>query len=494
MYNYVSEEKRDESMTKFSISNIFEKLDSFKTIDLPEKQLPFWKIAGPGAILVGLSIGAGEIIIWPRIAAEYGGSMVWAAVLGVFLQLWINFEVGRWTITTGETVYTGYSRIWRGFAPLFILLTVVSWIAPGWARASGDALKALLIGPNGWGSSTFWTVVTFAAVALILFGPKMVYQSVEKTVELLVAIVTIGLILVVIAVGNLDTWKELGSGLINVGHIADGMNVKKLFIAVVFAGAGGTANLFYTFYLRDKNIGMGARLPSLRNPLRGRDETVPSTGFLCEETEENRQRFTAWWRYIKQDQMLFFWALNTVTMLLFIFGALAVLHPKGIVPAEGTLIYDESNILKDIWGIAGQYIFLLVGVATLFGTQLALVDGVSRSISDIIYTNFKFGKKRSLSWWYLLVAGIWIVAGCVITYVMEQLKVSELGFLFNAAYMGGFAMAIYVPLTLYMNRKFLPSFAKPKAISTIMMLIASAVYIGFAISSIIWEIRSLHGG
>lgn len=282
--------------------------------------------------------------------------------------------------------------------------------------------------------------------------------------------------------------------MINVGHIAEGMSVKDLFIAFVFAGAGGTANLFYTFYLRDKNIGMGARLPSLRNPLRGRDETVPSTGFLCEETEENRQRFTAWWRYIKQDQLIFFWALNTVTMLLFIFGALAVLHPKGNVPEAGTLIYDEAAILKDIWGMPGQYIFLLVGVATLFGTQLALVDGVSRSISDIVYTNFKGAKKRSLSWWYLLIAGIWIVAGCVITFVMEQLKVSELGFLFNAAYMGGFAMAIYVPLTLYMNRKFLPSFAKPKAISTIMMLIASAVYIGFAISSIIWEITRLFGG
>ena len=476
------------------MSNIYEPLDDFKTVDLPEKQMPFWKIAGPGAILVGLSIGAGEIIIWPLIAAEHGGSMVWAAVLGVFLQLWINFEVGRWTIATGETVYTGYSRIWRGFGPIFILLTVVGWLAPGWARASGLALKALLIGPGGWGSDTFWTVVTFAAVALILFGPKMVYQSVERTVELLVAIVTIGLILVVIAVGSLDTWKELGSGIINVGYIAEGMTVKRLFIAIVFAGAGGTANLFYTFYLRDKNIGMGARLPSLLNPLRGRDETISSTGFMCEETEENKRRFSAWWKYIKQDQIIFFWALNTITILLFIFGALAVLHPQGIVPEKGQLIYDEANILKGIWGMPGQFIFLLVGVATLFGTQLALVDGVGRSISDIIYTNFKGAKKRTLSWWYLLIVGIWIVGGCVITFVMEQLNVSELGFLFNAAYMGGFAMALYVPLTLYMNYRFLPKFAKPKTISTIMMFIASAVYVGFAISSIIWEIKRFIGG
>ena len=469
-------------------------LMTLKLLIYLKKQMPFWKIAGPGAILVGLSIGAGEIIIWPLIAAEHGGSMVWAAVLGVFLQLWINFEVGRWTIATGETVYTGYSRIWRGFGPIFILLTVVGWLAPGWARASGLALKALLIGPGGWGSDTFWTVVTFAAVALILFGPKMVYQSVERTVELLVAIVTIGLILVVIAVGSLDTWKELGSGIINVGHISEGMNVKALFIAIVFAGAGGTANLFYTFYLRDKNIGMGARLPSLLNPLRGRDETISSTGFMCEETEENKRRFSAWWKYIKQDQIIFFWALNTITILLFIFGALAVLHPQGIVPEKGQLIYDEANILKGIWGMPGQFIFLLVGVATLFGTQLALVDGVGRSISDIIYTNFKGAKKRTLSWWYLLIVGIWIIGGCVITFVMEQLNVSELGFLFNAAYMGGFAMALYVPLTLYMNYRFLPKFAKPKTISTIMMFIASAVYVGFAISSIIWEIKRFIGG
>lgn len=476
------------------MSKIYQPLDDFKIVEMPEKKLPFWKIAGPGAILVGLSIGAGEIVIWPLIAAQYGGSMIWAAVFGVFLQLWINFEVGRWTIATGETVYTGYSRIWRGFAPLFILLTVVGWIAPGWARASGLALKALILGPGGWGSDTFWTIVTFTAVALILFGPKMIYQSVEHTVEALVAIVTVGLIVVAIAVGSLDTWKELGAGLINVGYKAPGMTVKQLFIALVFAGAGGTANLFYTFYLRDKNIGMGAQLPGLQNPLRGRSEKVPATGFLFADTEENHTRFQAWWTYVKRDQVLFFWALNTFTILLFIFGALAVLHPAGIVPEAGQLIYDEANILGKIWGEPGKRIFLLVGVATLFGTQLALVDGVARSISDIIYTNFRGAQKRNLSWWYLVTAGTWIIGGCVITFVMEQLHVSELGFLFNAAYMGGFAMAIYVPLTLYMNRRFLPDFAKPKRFSTIMMLIASCVYIGFAISSIVWEVKQLIGG
>lgn len=466
---------------------IFKELDDFKSGDMPERKFGFWQMAGPGAILVGLSIGAGEIIIWPRLVAEFGAGMVWAAVLGVFLQMWINLEVGRWTIATGETVFTGFSRIWRGFAPIFILLTVFAWIAPGWGRASGLALKALLVGPEGFGSDTFWTAVTFAGCALLLFGPKVIYGSVEKSVELLVLIVTIGLICLAFAVGTADTWVDLFKGAINVGYKHPDVTVKQMFIAIVFAGAGGTANLFYTFYLRDKHIGMGVRLPSMQNPLRGRTETVPTTGFRYEDTEENASRFREWWDYIKKDQMLFFWALNTVTIMLFIFGSLAVLHPRGIVPASGTLIWDEAQILGEVWGPTGRAIFLLVGLATLFGTQLALIDGVARSIADILSTTFKAAQCRDTSWWYVLVAAVWMIAGCVITYVMEARGVSELGFLFNAAYIGGFAMAIYVPLLLICNRKFLPKSARPGISCTIMMIIASVVYVGFAISCLVWE-------
>ena len=164
-----------------------------------------------------------------------------------------------------------------------------------------------------------------------------------------------------------------------------------------------------------------------------------------------------------------------------------MLHPKGIVPAKGTLIWDEAQVLAEVWGEPGRYIFLLVGLATLFGTQLALVDGVSRSIADMVYTNFKGAKKRDQSWWYLLVAAVWIVAGCVITFVMEQWGVSELGFLLNAAYIGGFAMALYVPLTLFINHRHLPRAARPGVLSTVMMVAASIVYIVFAIACLLWE-------
>ena len=458
--------------------------------DIPKRTQSFWKLAGPGAVLVGLSIGAGEIIIWPRIVAEFGASMAWAAVLGIFLQLWINMEIGRWTIATGETPFMGFSRIWIGFGPLFILLTALGSIAPGWARASGLALKALIVGPTGLGSDTLWTVITFGLIAIILFGPNIIYQSVERTVEALIVIVTLGLIAVVIAIGSADVWKELGKGMLKVGYRDPNISIKVLFSAMVFAGAGGVYNLFYGFYLRDKNIGMGGRIAKMTNPIRGKIEAIPSVGFRFEDTPENRKRFSDWWDYIKKDQILFFWALNTVTLILFMFGALAVLHPQGIVPAPGTLIWDEAVALGEVWGNAGQVIFLIVGFATLFGTQLVILDGVSRTFADIIYTNVAKARSRNVGWWYMIFCGGWMILGCLFTFIMERVGVSDLGFIFNAAYLGGFAMAIYVPLLLYLNKRYLPKSVRPGISATTMMIIASLVYIGFAISSIIWEVTS----
>ncbi|MBI5527922.1 MAG: Nramp family divalent metal transporter, partial [Deltaproteobacteria bacterium] len=89
----------------------------YQTADLPEKDRSFWQLLGPGAILVGLAIGSGELIMWPRMTAKFGPSMTWAAIVGVFLQLWVNFEIGRYTIATGESVYSGFSRIARFFGP-----------------------------------------------------------------------------------------------------------------------------------------------------------------------------------------------------------------------------------------------------------------------------------------------------------------------------------------------------------------------------------------
>jgi hypothetical protein len=474
-------------------------LPPFETADLPPYPGSFWRLVGPGAVLVGLSIGAGELIIWPTVVARYGAGMIWAAGVGILVQMIINLELARYALATGETAYTGYARLWRGFAVVFIAINITSWLLPGWARSCGEALRALVLGaqatPQEGGPDWVWTTLTFVAVALILFGPRVVYRSVEISTEAMVVVAVVGLLILAVVMSTADAWLALGRGVINLGYKEADVGYPDFFSWIVFAGAGGTANLFYTFYLRDKNLGMGAHVPVLTNVLRDREPRDSLTGYRFVDHPGHRREWWRWWRHAIQDQMLFFWLLNSLTILLFIFGSLAVVLPltqQGIVQWQGMKAFYQG---KEIGFLAleamalGQifkpaaFIFLLVAVATLLSTQLTLVDGVARSIADIAHTNFKAARSRPLGYWYVVVAIAWIILGCVLTYVLETSTRAQ-SFLFLTGFSGGIAMAIYCPLTMLMNRRFLPISARPSGLMTVLMSLVSAFYIGYAVYSI----------
>ena len=457
-----------------------------RTADLPHRSQSFWRMTGPGAVLVGLSIGAGEIVLWPWITAKFGATMVWAAALGVFLQLWVNIEIGRWAIVTGEAPYTGFARMWMGFIYALLFVGFVTLFLPGWARISGAALKALLFGPDGPGPDWMWTGLTFVSVALVLFGPKVMYRAVERITIGLVVFMTLGLIFVAFQVGTLDAVGEMARGLVNFGHIEldDEFPFSRFFGAVVFAGAGGAGNLWYAFYLRDKGIGMGARMPTLTNPLRGGADTETPTGYTYPDTEPNRRAFKDWLRWVVFDQTLYFWLLNSFTMFLFMFGALCVLRPLGLVPTEGRIIWDESLILGESLGGFGRYLYLVIGMAALFSTQLVAVDGGARVWAYIARSCFRFGRRVDQARLYLPFAVGFMLAGTASTWFFERYAVTGLGFIFNAALLGGFSMAMYVPLMLYLNLRYLPVSARPGPVCIAMMLVASGVYGSFAVYSL----------
>ncbi len=480
-------------------------LPALRPAELPPYTGSFWKLVGPGAVLVGLAIGAGELIIWPTAVGRFGAGMIWAAGAGILLQTIINLEIARYALATGETVYTGYARLWRGCAWLFILLNVTSWLLPGWARSCGEAFRALTLGPQvtalEGGPDWMWTTLTFFIVSLMLFGPKVIYKSVERWTSAMVVVAVVGLVVLAVALGKSELWASLASGFVNVGYKEESVSYPQFFSWVVFAGAGGTANLFFCFYLRDKNMGMGARIPVLTSILRDREQRPSLTGFQFADTAANQGQWRRWWRHAVKEQILFFWFLSTFTILLFIFGSLAVVYPltqAGIVEWQGLRAFYEG---KEIGFLALEAValgriypslttvFLLVAVATLLSTQLTLVDGVSRSISDIIHTNFASARSRSLGFWYAAVAGTWIFLGCFLTYVLETNTRAQ-SFLFLTGFSGGIAMAIYCPLTIVLNRRFLPVSARPGFWMTILMTVASLFYMGYAVYSIVTLIEA----
>ena len=438
---------------------------------MPAKPRGFLRLVGPGVVLVGLAIGAGELIIWPVTTARFGATVAWAAVLGVSLQLVINLEVGRYTLATGESVYAGFARVGRAWVPVFLALNVLGWLLPGWARICAGAVKALVVGPAGPGEPWAWTALTFVVVAAVMFGPRHVYRTIERTTVCLVVVMLIGLVIIAVKVATPESVAELARGVVSIGSIPEGLPLYVLFSAIVFAGAGGTTNLMLSYYLLDKGWGMAAGAGYHR----GR-------AYRVMESDENNGRWRAWLRHLRNDQMIFFWALNTLIILLFILSALAVLHAEGIIPSQEMLVLEEAAILERIWGRPGALLFLVVGIACLFSTQLTLLDGVSRSLADLLSTNYLWARRRGPKTCYRWVAVSWMIAGTALTWAWSSLP--PFVFLLSAGFFGGIAMACYCPLLLRTNTVLLPEACRPSLPSRMLLGAVSVFYITFALASL----------
>ena len=386
------------------------------------------------------------------------------------------------------------ARVLKLLVYLFVFMIFVGKFLPGWARETGVALRDLIFGPQHDSPPWLWTALVFALVAAILFGPKVIYTAVERCIMVLIAIIVGGLIYVVWEIGTVEIFVAMWEGVINVfsfpdfpvdimaddGSVRDQLTFSRFFGAVVFAGAGGLGNLYYAYYLREKRVGMGARMPTLMSAVHKHEVKEMDTGYFYPDTPDNQRRFKDWFRFVVIDQTLFFWLLGTFTMFLFVFGALAVLHPIGLVPDRASLVWDLASILEQSMGTFGRYLFLIVGIAALFSTQLGGVDGGSRIFSDLLHTNFKFGRWSRLEQWYLILVSTTMIIGIFSVWFFGKYDIAGLDFLFISALIGGFAMAVYVPIILYMNLTYLPRSARPGWINIVFMVLASAMYIGFA--------------
>src|SRR5688500_18680772 len=99
-------------------------LPSAKYEDLPDAQ-PLRAYLGASVILLATALGSGELLLWPYITAQAGVGLLWLAFIGFTAQYFINMEIERYTLATGETAVTGFSRMWIGWGVFFILGSVL---------------------------------------------------------------------------------------------------------------------------------------------------------------------------------------------------------------------------------------------------------------------------------------------------------------------------------------------------------------------------------
>jgi hypothetical protein len=242
--------------------------------DMPEP-LPLRAILGPSVILLATSLGSGEFILWPYIGSLVGLGLVWLASIGILTQYFLNMEIERYTLATGETAVTGFTRLWKWWAPLFIFFTVLPNIWPGWATGASTTLTFVF----GGGSVELLTVLFLIAIGIALTVSPVVYHMVEKLEFALVVAICLFMLVAIVLATEAEAWMAAATpGLLGpIGELGD---AALLLGAIAFAGMGGAGNLAQSNWIRDKGLGQGAHMPRVVSPITGEEVSVPSTGFM----------------------------------------------------------------------------------------------------------------------------------------------------------------------------------------------------------------------
>ncbi len=58
---------------------------------------------GPGLIIAGSIVGSGELIATTATGAEAGFTLLWLIIIGCVIKVWVQVELGRYTIVSGQT-------------------------------------------------------------------------------------------------------------------------------------------------------------------------------------------------------------------------------------------------------------------------------------------------------------------------------------------------------------------------------------------------------
>ncbi len=68
------------------------------------------ELIGPGVLVAGSAVGAGEWLFGPAVTAQYGGTFLWLATFSIVFQVVYNLEVMRYALYCGEPIFIGFFR------------------------------------------------------------------------------------------------------------------------------------------------------------------------------------------------------------------------------------------------------------------------------------------------------------------------------------------------------------------------------------------------
>jgi hypothetical protein len=450
-------------------------LDPWGQAQLPEpprpKGLQWMGVVGPGVIVLGASIGSGEYLLGPANFVRYGLTMLWVVGVAVLLQTNFNAELMRYTMATGEPAITGFMRTGRRSTIWAVVYTLLYFAQVGWPAWAGAAAGAFffmatkrIAGPADANIVYMISVATFlVCVGILLFGKRI-----ERTLEILnwiLVIVIIGsfLVLSVIFVAP-STWIAAAAGFFGYApstgrftFLPPGADYVLIGAFAGFCGAGGVINITLSNWARDKGYGMGGVTGYIPAAVGGKKVHLAHSGFTFPPDESNMSRWRGWWRVVRMDQ----WVIYLIGAIL---GMLlpAVLYVTFLQPGQDIRGYgiaaELAFAMEARFALMGGVVAFL-GAWILFKTQLDVMEGMVRGVTDIIWT----GSSRVRSWRggdvraiYYSLLGIAVIWGMIALKLAQPILLLQI-----AANVAGVTFVIAGLHLYYVNTRLLPEAVRP---------------------------------
>jgi hypothetical protein len=195
--------------------------------DAPVFQMRNWTaLIGPSMVMAAAAIGGGEWLTGPLVTAKYGGALLWLSTLSILGQVIYNIEISRYTLYTGEPIFTGKFRTLPGpmfWLAIYLVLDCGSFL-PYLASNAAIPAAALYLGrlPDSTADASLLFGLSCALFLVLLLpltiGGK-VYNSLKAIMTFKLVLVMGFLIFLAVFYSRKDTWLEISSGFVKFGNV-----------------------------------------------------------------------------------------------------------------------------------------------------------------------------------------------------------------------------------------------------------------------------------
>lgn len=378
---------------------------------------------GPGLILAGAIVGSGELVATPKVGAEAGFWLLWLIILGCTLKVFTQIELGRHTITWGETSLKALDTVpgprwrvnwllWYWFAVVLLIISQnggivggvgqsLAMVAPltqsgreynrvndelvrtqvelASARHRGAAAeeissleqRATTLAAEAGTLEEPVDIVLWASIVAVLTSVVMYfgrYGFIEIFTTLLVGSFTVVTVIAVVML-QWTEWAIRGDEVLQGFQFRlppkeeGGKGLGTALAAFGMIGLSAGELIMYPYWCLEKGYA---------------HHTGPR-----DATPEWAERARGWMRVLQFDVWFSMCVYTFSTVAFYLLGA-AILGRTGLSPAGEGMIRTLAQMYVPIFGNWSEGLFLFGAFTVLYSTYFVFAAGFSRIITDAL--------------------------------------------------------------------------------------------------------------